>query len=88
MDESGHLYEARFEKAWLFLRVYHIPTRRVVRTLRVAMNQPMFDASCWVSKESVGVLGSSGFSSSRGRAWTCVRRFQLPIGIVAQGRSK
>lgn len=76
IDESGQtLTLASFQRAWLFLRIYDVPTARVVRTVRAALDQPLFDSVCAVQPNSVVVLGCSGFLEFALPSFELMRRF-------------
>lgn len=75
--DGGHeLVLCAVEHAWMFLRVCDLKTGRVVRGVRVALDEPMHDANIFVQAGRVSVIGASGLFELTLPDGELVRRFE------------
>jgi hypothetical protein len=63
------------EHAWMFVRFVDLGTGRVVRVMRVALDEPMHDRSVTVDQDRVVVMGISGVFEIASPSGEVLRRF-------------
>jgi hypothetical protein len=74
-DGERELVMCTAEHAWLFVRVLDLETGRAVRSVRIALDEPMYDVNVTVHGGFISIIGTSGVFELTRPSLSLSRRF-------------